>query len=139
MMPRYALIEDGLVVNVVICDSDEAATILFPDMTVIRIEGAEAGPGWQYSDGVFIPPAVKPPSPEEVAAQNLATAQSEYERASVHITALNEQIEDADYDGTTEDKVKAELSAWTDYRKQLRAYIKVGDGSQSPPPLPVIN
>lgn len=136
-MPRYALIEDGLVVNVIICDSNEVAENLFPAMTVIRIDGAEAGPGWQYSDGIFIPPAVEPPSPEEVAAQNLATAQSEYERASVYITALNEQIEDADYDGTTEEAVKAELTVWTDYRKQLRAYIKIADGNQPLPSVPV--
>lgn len=137
-MPRYALIEDSLVVNVVICDSDEAATILFPDLTVIRVEGAESGPGWQYSDGAFTPPAVEPPSAEEVAAQNLATAQSEYDRASVHITALNEQIEDTDYDGTTEEAVKAELTVWMDYRKQLRAYIKGGDGSKTLPASPTV-
>ncbi|HCJ9616492.1 TPA: hypothetical protein NV979_004152 [Escherichia coli] len=68
----------------------------------------------------------------------MAKAASEYERASVVIVALNEQIEDEDYAGTTEEAVKSELAAWTDYRKQLRAYIKAGDGSQTLPSFVMI-
>lgn len=76
-------------------------------------------------------------TPEEKAAENMATAASEYDRATVNIVALNEQIEDEDYDGTTEEEVKTELAAWTDYRKQLRAYIKIADGNQPLPSVPV--
>lgn len=75
-------------------------------------------------------------TPEEQAAENLATAQNEYVQATKVITSLNEQIEDADYDGTTEAAVKAELAAWTNYRKELRAYLKAADGSQSLPSAP---
>ncbi|KAJ3619177.1 hypothetical protein Zmor_008747 [Zophobas morio] len=73
-------------------------------------------------------------TPEEQAAENMTTAASEYDRATVNIVALNEQIEDEDYAGTTEEAVKTELAAWTDYRKQLRTYIKAGDGTQRLPP-----
>lgn len=76
-------------------------------------------------------------TPEEQATENMATAASEYDRATVNIVALNEQIEDADYSGTTEEDVKAELVAWTDYRKKLRAYIKSADGSQPVPSAPI--
>ncbi|MGE4775215.1 hypothetical protein [Yersinia enterocolitica] len=74
-------------------------------------------------------------TPEEIAAENMATARTEYDRATANIVALNEQIEDEDYAGTTKDTVKADLSSWTDYRKQLRAYIKAGDGCG---PLPSV-
>lgn len=45
------------------------------------------------------------------------------------ITALQEKIEDADYeDGETESSVLADKNVWTDYRKALRSYIKTGYG-----------
>ncbi|HEP1898758.1 TPA: hypothetical protein VCC33_004628 [Kluyvera cryocrescens] len=66
----------------------------------------------------------------------MTTAAAEYERATVTIGALNEQIEDADYAGTSEEAVKESLASWTDYRKQLRAYIKAGDGSKALPVAP---
>lgn len=69
----------------------------------------------------------------DYTAENIATAQSEYDHATSVINALNEQIQDEDYDGTTEEAVKAELTAWSNYRKELRAYIKAGDGSQMLP------
>lgn len=77
-------------------------------------------------------------TPEEIAADNMATARTEYDRATANIVALNEQIEDEDYTGTSEAMVKNNLISWTDYRKQLRAYIKAGDGSQTLPSFVMI-
>jgi hypothetical protein len=56
MTNRYAIIENGLVANVVVADAEFAAQngwIACPD----------AGPGWTYADGVFTAPVVVAPEP----------------------------------------------------------------------------
>lgn len=128
---KYARIENGIVAELVdVPDGVDISDLYHPDLRFVDVSRVDPQPedGWIYADGVFAE-TVPVVTPDE----NLATAQSEYDRASEQITALNEQIEDADYDGTTEEVVKAELAAWTDYRKKLRAYIRSSDGSQ---PLP---
>lgn len=134
---KIALIKNAVVENTIICGSVKEAAELFPSYSVVDIDGVLAGTGWTYDGKNFKAPEIVK-TPEEIASENMATARSEYDRATDSITALNEQIEDADYDGTTEENVKVELSEWTDYRKQLRAYIKAGDGSQELPPPPNI-
>ena len=68
MTNRYAIIENGIAVNVVIADAEIAFAngwIACPD----------AGPGWTYADGVFTAPVVvapiEPPAPtkEELLAE----------------------------------------------------------------------
>ena len=52
---RYAIIENGTVVNVVVADAEIASTngwIACPD----------AGPGWTYANNVFTAPVVVPPT-----------------------------------------------------------------------------
>jgi len=60
MSNRYAIIENGLVVNVVVADVEFAAEQGW-------VECPDAGPGWTYAGGVFIAPAVtepvEPPAP----------------------------------------------------------------------------
>lgn len=56
MTNRYAIIENGVAVNVVIADAEYAAQqgwVACPD----------AGPGWTYADGVFTAPVVVEPEP----------------------------------------------------------------------------
>ncbi|MDF7658292.1 hypothetical protein PUG81_04870 [Erwiniaceae bacterium L1_54_6] len=138
MMSNYALIKNGSVENVVVWDGTGD---LFSDYTAqVIADGEMVGPGFvaeQDSSGnwTFSAPVVVI-TPEEQAAINLQAAQSEYDRASDKITALNQQIEDEDYTGTTEDVVKASLTSWTTYRKALRAYISTGDGSATLPTAP---
>lgn len=133
---NYALIKNSIVANTVVCESDDVAIELFQDFTVINITGSDAGIGWSY-DGENFTASETVQTSEELAAENLAKAQSEYEAASAKIIALNEQIADEDYTDTTEEMVKTELAKWTDYRKQLRAYIKASDFIEMPPdPLP---
>ena len=65
---RYAIIENGTVVNVVVADAEIASVNGWVDCPV-------AGPGWTYADGVFTAPVVvepvAPPAPtkEELLAQ----------------------------------------------------------------------
>lgn len=132
----YALIKDAIVQNVVVCDDDDSAKELFADFTVINIDGLDVGIGWGYEGDSFIAPPPPETPPEEIAAGRLNTAQAEYDRATDEINKRNEQIDDSDYDGTTEDAVKAELAEWTQYRKELRSYIKNNDGTVNLPSSP---
>lgn len=53
---RYAIIENGVAVNVVVADAEIASAngwIACPD----------AGPGWTYANGVFTAPVVVEPEP----------------------------------------------------------------------------
>jgi len=73
-MNRYAIIEDGLVVNVVV-----GQPALEPNQILVECENA--GPNWTYVDGVFTAPVVVEatvvtPTKEELLAQiNALTAQ----------------------------------------------------------------
>jgi hypothetical protein len=67
MTNRYAIIENGLVVNVVIGQPE-----LAPNQ--ILVECPNAGPNWTYADGVFtapvvVEPTVVAPTKEELLAQ----------------------------------------------------------------------
>ncbi len=143
MSNTYAVIENGTVVNVIVWDG-ETAIGFGGNQIAIQIaqsgDGTSAptpGIGWSYANGVFIPPPEPEQTAEDLAAQNLALAQAAYNVATAKITALNEQIEDSDYAGTTENAVKVELEAWTRYRIALRAYIRGEDGSQPLPASPL--
>ncbi|WGL57915.1 hypothetical protein [Kluyvera intermedia] len=132
---NYAIVSNGIVENVIVCISDKEAKKLFPEYIVIKIGDVNAGIGWAYNGKEFIPPEIEI-SDDERARENLALADSEYSRATGMITALQEKIEDADYaDGETESSVLDDKKAWTEYRKELRAYIKTGDGSVNLPKL----
>lgn len=66
-MNRYAIIEDGLVVNVVIGQPELL-------LNQILVECENVGTGWTYADGVFTPPViveptVTTPTKEELLAQ----------------------------------------------------------------------
>ena len=67
VMNRYAIIENGLVVNVVVGQPE-----LAPNQTLV--ECPDAGPNWTYADGVFtapvvVEPTVTTPTKEELLAQ----------------------------------------------------------------------
>ncbi|MEW5290278.1 tail fiber assembly protein [Erwinia papayae] len=78
----------------------------------------------------------KNPEPDP-AIENLQKAQTKYDSASEHITALQQRMDDDDYDDiNTEEAVKAQKATWTSYRKALRAYIAAGDGTVILPAAP---
>lgn len=134
---RYALIGNDVVENIVICGSDEIAFKIFLKHTVINITNIVCGIGWAYDGTNFTAPVIERTA-TELAIENIHIANSEYARATEMITALNEQIADDDYAGTTEYIVKSVLTAWTEYRKSLRGYLKLGDGNQILPVLQTV-
>lgn len=74
MTNRYAIIENGIVSNVVIADAEIASANGWVECPV-------AGPQWTYANGVFtepvvVEPTVTAPTKEELLAQlNALTAQ----------------------------------------------------------------
>jgi len=68
-MPNYAIIEDGIVVNIVVWDG--GTTWSPPDgQTAIAIEdGVEVGIGYSVVDGKFVAPIVAAPTHEELVAE----------------------------------------------------------------------
>lgn len=74
---RYAIIENGVVVNVVVADADYAAEQGW-------IECPDAGPGWTYADGVFTAPVVVEPTPAPTPTK---------EQLMAELTALTAKIQ----------------------------------------------
>lgn len=69
---RYAIIENGVVVNVVI------GTPALGENQIL-VECPDAGPGWLYADGVFTeapPPPVPEPTPAPTKDELLAQLQA---------------------------------------------------------------
>lgn len=139
----YAVIANGVVVNTIVWDG---ITPLGDDEQpfAVRIDfdasnGLVPGIGWRYDNGEFSPPPVPEKTPEQIATENIHTAQSQYDIASKKINALQEQIDDEDWTNTSEDELRAELAGWTAYRRALRSYLSTADGSQSLPEQPVLN
>lgn len=64
MINNYAIIENNIVVNAVVADEVYAES----QGWVLLTNGA--GIGWSYIDGVFYPPIIPQPTPEEIQAQN---------------------------------------------------------------------
>ncbi len=79
-MDRYAIIEDGLVINVVIGQPE-----LAPNQILVECENA--GPSWTYADGVFTAPVVVEPTVVTPTREELL----------VQLNALSAQIQAVKY------------------------------------------
>ncbi|WP_158781577.1 hypothetical protein [Pantoea sp. BAV 3049] len=155
MMSNYALIKEGFVLNIVVWDGEGD---IFEDYTTVEMsDDFPAQIGDAYINGTLYPKPrdgydytfdaeklewiITADSAKQQAVdhaqEQLRTAQSEYDRASSKIDALQDQIEDEDYSETeTEEAVKAAKTTWTTYRKALRAYIAAADGTKTLPVAP---
>lgn len=65
---KYAIVEAGVVTNVVVADAPLADN---------WIETDQAGPGWLYQDGQFLPPPPVVPTKEEQEAKRHAAYTAE--------------------------------------------------------------
>ena len=130
---RYALISNGNVENIAVCESSELAAELFPDYVVVNVDGVTVGPGWSYADGAFTAPALPEPTQEELIAQ------AEQQKAALKATA-DAEIEWRQYavsKGIATNEESAALDEWSLYRVRLMRI----DTSKAPniewPALPV--
>lgn len=112
MSNAYAVIKDGIVINIVVWDGE---TEWQPDEGYAVKTDGSVGIGWLYDGETFTPPPVAPPS----HAQLVAAAEQEKQ---YRLTVANNQIaplQDAvDLDMATEQE-EADLLAWKKYRIQI--------------------
>lgn len=153
---NFALIEGGFVVNIAVWNGEgdifsEFTTVEITDTFAAAIGDAYVNgtlyakprDGYEYtflSDSLRWTITADGAAKKATAAAtvSLETAQSEYDRASDKITALQQQIDDDDYSETdTAETVAATKVTWTNYRKALRAYIGVADGTAALPKAPI--
>ncbi|WP_312387869.1 tail fiber assembly protein, partial [Atlantibacter hermannii] len=112
MENSYAVVKDGIVINIVVWDGE---TKWQPDEGYAVKTDGSVGIGWLYDGETFTPPPVAPPS----HAQLVAAAEQEKQ---YRLTVANNQIaplQDAvDLDMATEQEA-ADLLAWKKYRIQI--------------------
>lgn len=68
---RYHIIENGVVINTILCDDPG----LFPNLTLV--EATEGDIGWSYTNGVFTEPEPVIPVPTEIHVAWLRAALAE--------------------------------------------------------------
>lgn len=129
MVNKYAVIEGGIVVNLIVWDGKSA---LPPESGEPVAAGDGVSIGWGYNGSEFSSPPESVKTQAEISRLNLSLAQSEYDKSTAKINALNERIQDADFNDVTENAVRSSLEEWTGYRKELRAYLN-SDGSGALP------
>lgn len=126
---RYALISNGNVENIAVCESSELAAELFPDYDVVNVDGVTVGPGWAYADGIFTEPAAPEPTREELIVQ------AEQQKAALRQAADAEIAwrQDAVDAGIATDAETTQLAEWKKYRVLL---MRVDTANPVWPPLP---
>ncbi|MEX9827604.1 hypothetical protein [Raoultella planticola] len=127
MVNKYAVIEDGVVVNLIVWDGKSTLPQEISE-PVAATDGVRIG--WGYNGSDFYSPPEPEKTQDEISLLNLATAQSEYDKATAKINSLNERIQDTDFNDVTESAVRSSLAEWTNYRKELRSYL-TSDGLNS--------
>ncbi|WP_326928866.1 tail fiber assembly protein [Citrobacter sp. RHBSTW-00881] len=117
-MSNFALIKDGTVENIFVCEDDTIAQSLFPDETVICINNPEVGIGWFYANGQFSAPPQQEKSHNELVAEAEAEKRARIDAATSRIVVwqtkllMGRKLTDDEF---------ASLNAWMDYIDALTA------------------
>lgn len=107
-MHKYALIKNGVVENVFICDDDTTAQALFADDLVVNVDTVAAGIGWTYENDVFTNQnAPQPPTLSELYDFDLDAINNEYNANKLNLA--NEYLNAGLFDGSSEPTKKAEI------------------------------
>ncbi|EFJ2947465.1 TPA: tail fiber assembly protein [Escherichia coli] len=94
MNTSYAVIENGMVVNVIVWDGEAEFTV--PDnLQLINISdiSEQPGIGWAYSDGVFTAPLPPERSHHELVADAEQKKQSLIDAAMVNISVIQLKLQ----------------------------------------------
>ena len=114
-MANYAVIENGMVVNVIVWDG--AAGLGDGDQMIIEtVDGC--GIGWTYAGGEFIPPPVADQDPAELIANADAEKQNRLSYATNKIVVWQTKLL---MGRTLTDSESAKLNAWMDYIDAVQA------------------
>ena len=114
-MANYAVIENGMVVNVIVWDG--VAGLGDGDQMIIEtVDGC--GIGWTYAGGEFIPPPVADQDPAELIASADAEKQNRLSYATNKIVVWQTKLL---MGRTLTDSESAKLNAWMDYIDAVQA------------------
>lgn len=114
-MANYAVIENGVVVNVIVWDG--VAALGDGDQMIIEtVDGC--GIGWTYAGGEFIPPPVADQSTAELIAIADAEKQNRLSYATNKIVVWQTKLL---MGRTLTDSESAKLNAWMDYIDAVQA------------------
>lgn len=114
-MANYAVIENGVVVNVIVWDG----VAWLGDGDQMIIETADGcGIGWTYAGGEFIPPPVADQSTAELIASADAEKQNRLSYATNKIVVWQTKLL---MGRTLTDSESAKLNAWMDYIDAVQA------------------
>ncbi|MDU9496524.1 tail fiber assembly protein [Escherichia coli] len=94
MNASYAVIENGMVVNVIVWDGEDEFTV--PDnLQLINISdiSEQPGIGWAYSDGVFTAPPTPERSHDELVVDAEQKKQSLIDAAMVNISVIQLKLQ----------------------------------------------
>lgn len=123
-MANYAIVESGVVVNMVIWDG-VAEWSPNPGQTAVEIkDGVEVGIGYSFIAGKFVAPAVPAPTQKELVAE------AEKQKAQI-LQTINETTQMWQTQlllGLITDADKAALTLWMKYAQQVQAI----DASSAP-------
>ncbi|EQA1436295.1 tail fiber assembly protein [Escherichia coli] len=115
IMANYAVIENGMVVNVIVWDG--VAGLGDGDQMIIEtVDGC--GIGWTYAGGEFIPPPVADQDPSELIANADAEKQNRLSYATNKIVVWQTKLL---MGRTLTDSESAKLNAWMDYIDAVQA------------------
>lgn len=94
MNASYAVIENGMVVNVIVWDGEDEFTVP-DDQQLINISdiSEQPGIGWAYSDGVFTAPLPPERSHDELVADAEQKKQSLIDAAMVNISVIQLKLQ----------------------------------------------
>lgn len=123
----YAIIEvsTGIVINMTLWDGVSEYN---PGSQYELVQTDVAWIGWSYSDGVFYPPPVVPPTPEEILAINTSSQANLLAQAAQAMAPILVALPLGD----AEDEITGRAKAWRTYYQELRSV----DLSQESPVWP---
>lgn len=113
VIKRWAAVENGLVVNLVLADEEFAfqqGYIPIPDPALIGFDGADVNIGWQWTGFRFMPP------PRDIDAEIAAAA---FERDKLLAESEPYIANDLWMNYTQDQKI-----AWAEYRQALRNILE---------------
>ncbi|NAT79742.1 phage tail protein [Dickeya dadantii] len=131
MSKIYAVIENGVVINTVVWDSDVEADWKPQNGALIDISSERVGVGYLYSDGVFTPPEKR--RDEYIADATLRKTQLLSEAQKMIANWQTDLLL-----GVISDDDKNRLARWREYMKQIDA-IDVQTGPAINWPIPPVS
>jgi len=120
MIKNYALVQDGLVLNVIRWDQDDQPDFDYgKDSGVEAIESTSdnpAAPGYLYSDGVFSAPPLTDEEKAELNTQLIRNNVAQKDALMTEATQRRDTLQDAVDLGEATDEETAALPLWKKYR-----------------------